>query len=332
MIEPRGLIGFALTFLVASWAFSIALGAIVLLGARWLRSRGPSAERRAATYAVALPPAIGLAVVSLLAGYSAFGSWLGVVDHCPEHHHHLHLCLFHGAEWASQGWAVAAVALFGTFAAVRVVHHAATLWRARLDLRRIAGISRCVESPAGEVLLAPANRPFCFVAGLVRPRIFVSVAAWECLDDEERLAMLAHERAHADQGDPWRRSVLGLIAIFGAPLVAVRLLTLWGRATERLCDHRAAALLSRPEAVARALVSLSGARAVRPPRAAPCFVPGARDLIDRVEAVLAGHGDGRLAARRIGRTAVLLAASVIAAAGALAQPIHHALETLLGRI
>jgi Zn-dependent protease with chaperone function len=304
----------------------------MLLGGRSLRKAGPSAERRAAAWAIALPPLLALVVVGLLAGYSAFGAWFGVADHCPEHDHHLHLCLFHGTKWTSQVWAVATVAFLGTLAAVRVIHHAATLWRARLDLRRIAGLSRHVDSPAGELLLAPASQRFCFVAGLLEPRIFVSTAAWECLDEEERVAMLAHERAHAEQGDPWRRSALGLLAIFGAPLVADHLVARWSRATERLCDHRAASTARGPDPVARALVSLSGIRAVRPVVHSTCFVPTARDLVDRVEAVLAGEGDGRLVARRIGLAAALGTAIVVVAATVLAQPIHHALETLLGRI
>jgi Zn-dependent protease with chaperone function len=332
VIEPRGLIGFALTFVTASWLISMLLGGAVLLAGGWLRRSGAGADRRAAASAIVLPPLLGLMVVAVLAGYSAFGAWFGVVDHCPVHDHHLHLCLFHGAEWTSQVWAVTAVAFLGTLGGVRVIHHAAGLWRARLDLRRIARVSRRVDSPVGELLLAPASRRFCFVAGLIRPRIFVSTAAWECLDDEERLAMLTHERAHADQGDMWKRSALGLLATFGAPVVAAHLVARWSRATERLCDHRAASAPGGPDPVARALVNLSGARATRPAISGACFVPTARDLVDRVEAVLSGAGDGRVVAQRIGLAVALGSASAVAAATALAHPIHHAFETLLGRI
>jgi hypothetical protein len=54
--------------------------------------------------------------------------------------------------------------------------------------------------------------------------------------------------------------------------------------------------------------------------------------VDRVEAVLSGDGDGRVVAQRIGLAVALGSASAVAAAAALAYPIHHAFETLLGRI
>ena len=330
MIEAESLIGFALAFLMASWVGSGILGAGVMLARGRLRSAGPRAERRAAAYGVVLPPILGAAIASVLAGYSVVGPWFGLADHCPQHLHHLHLCLFHGASWAHEAWAVATVAFMGTIVMTRIVHRAGKLFAARVALRRIERVSRRVRSPAGEVLLAPAATPFCFVAGLFSPRIFVSSAAWERLDEEERAAMLAHERAHVDQGDVWRRSALDVFAVLGAPLFAARLMDQWSRATERLCDHRAAAAVGEPETVARALVSLTRAGANRTSALAACFVPTGSDVVERVEALLAGKGDGSPVARRIGVAAVFLVVLVLIGSTTLADPLHHALESLLG--
>ncbi len=332
MIEASSLIGFALAFLGASWLGSAFLGGLVLLGRRRLGSAGPRAVRRAAACALVLPPALGLSIVLVLSGYSVVGPWLGLPDHCPAHSHHLHLCVFHGTAWAEQPWAVTTVALIGTAVALRAVHHAAALWRARLALRRVARISRRLASPVGELLLAPASTPFCFVAGLLAPRIFVSTGAWERLDANERQAMLAHEQAHAEQGDLWRRSALGAFALFAAPLIAPRLLALWRRATERLCDHRAAVTVGDPEPVVRALVKLSTLGAGASRRAAACFVPTAGEVVDRVEAVLAAGGDGHAAARRIAIGAAIVVTLVLVGSTVFAGPIHHAVESLLGSI
>ncbi len=329
-MQATSLIGFALAFLVASVVGSTLLGSAVLVSRPWLRAAGPRAERRAAAYAILLPPLLSLALVTVLAGYSVVGPWMGLEDHCPQHLHHLHLCLFHGANWASEGWAVATVALLAFLVATRIVHHVITLWRARAGLKRIARVSRRLSSPAGEILLAPASTPFCFVAGLFKPRIFVSSAAWERLDDEERRAMLAHEMAHAEQGDLWRGSALRMSALFGAPWISSQVVAVWNAATERLCDHRAAIAVGEPEFVARALVSLSRTNGLVPRSATACFVPNRNDVIERVEAVLAARGDGRLAAQRMAIAAAILTASVLVGTTALAGPIHHALESLLG--
>lgn len=332
MIQPASLIGFAVAFLVASWAGSVLLGSAVLLAGRWLRSAGPGAERRAAACAIALPPVTSAVIVLVLASYSVGGPRFGLADHCPQHLHHLHLCLFHGASWAHQVWAVTTVAFIGTIISTRIIHRAGALFNARVALRRVARVSQRLASPAGEVFLAPATTPFCFVAGLFAPRIFVSTAAWERLDEAERAAMLAHEQAHAEQGDLWRRSLLDGFALFAAPLFATALVERWSNATERLCDHRAALVVGEPEPVARALLSFARVGLGRSPVASACFLPAGGEVVDRVEAVLAGEGDGSHVARSVAVGAAVVIALVIVGSTALADPLHHALESLLGTL
>lgn len=327
MIQAGSLIGFAATFLVASWVTSAAVGALVLSYRQRLRAAGPRAERRAAAFGLLLPPLVSGLVVSILAGASLAG---GPADHCPLHLHHLHLCLFHGGSWADQAWAVATVALMGTLAVTRGVRHVTHLASARSALRRVESVSTRLASSAGEVWLAPASKAFCFVAGLVRPRIFVSTAAWSRLAEDERAAMLAHESAHAEQGDVWKRSTLSVVSWFAAPLVGSALLGRWSSATERLCDQRAALALGEPESVARALMNVARSDVGREPVSSACFMPAGSDVVERVEAVLASGGDGRALARSFGRAATLFVIAVAVGSIALADPIHHALETLIG--
>jgi len=326
-MQPGSLIGFAATFLVASWALSVLLGAAVVLGRRGLRAAGPRAERRAAAFGLVFPPLAAGIVVSILAGTSLAG---GPADHCRLHLHHLHLCVFHGTSWAERAWAVGIVAFMGTLALARFVHHATRLASARSALRQVEAVSTRLASSAGEVWLAPGSKAFCFVAGLVRPKIFVSTAAWDRLTADERDAMLAHEAAHAEQGDVWKRSVLHVVSWFAAPLVGGVLLERWSSATERLCDHRAALRLGEPEAVARALVNVARSQPGGEPVASACFMPAGSDVVERVEAVLAGGGDGHRLARLFGLAALLVVSAVAISSVALADPIHHALETLVG--
>ncbi len=325
MIEPASLIGFGVAFLAAAWMGSALLGTAALLGTRRLERRGPAAVRAAATAALLLGPLLGIVLVLAVAGNSLADGWLGVADHCPEHDHHLHLCVVHGGSWASQPWAVATVAMAGTWMLVAVARRLTGVLHARRALHRIERLARPVD--AG-VLVAPAATRFCFTAGMLRPRIFISSAAWQALDRDQRRAVVAHEQAHIRGGDLGRRALLGLAALAGAPLLAGRMLALWDRATERLCDQQAAREVT-PAVVAQALLAMS-----RGPVAAPAGLSfGARaDVVARIEGVLADGPTGGTAARRLSAVAVLILAVAAAAAIAFADPLHHLAETFLGAL
>ena len=336
MIEPRGLIGFAVAFLTITWALSFAAGAVFFAARPWLRRRGPAAERGGAGLALIGPPVLGAGLVAVLIGHSALGPTLGVIDHCPAHDHHLHLCLFHGASWTVVGWAVGLVAGLAVWTAVLVSHRAVRLARASRRLSRIAASSVRLTGEHRDVLLSPATTAFCFVAGLRRPRIFVSTAAWQRLGEDERRAMVEHERAHAAQGDLWRRTLLGLAATFIPSPLVMRLLAAWDSATERLCDHRAAMVVGDPSPLARALVAMARSR---PPAPVPVdgglasFAPqGATQVIERVEAVLAEGADGAGVARNLGRVGLVALAAALIVSAFLAGPIHHGIESLLGSL
>jgi Zn-dependent protease with chaperone function len=323
MIDPASFIGFGLAFVAASWITSILLSAGVLLGGR---RRDAEVERAGAAAALVLPVAIALSVVLALVGRSLAIPLLGLDDHCPAHGHHLHLCLFHGAGWVAHPWAIAAIALVGTVLTLRLGQTIVAWVRTARALRRLERAATTLDG--GRVLVAPSPRVFFFVAGLRRPRVYVSSAAWDALADDERRAALAHERAHAVQGDLVRRIVYGIFAALGAPIVARRTLGVWSSATERVCDRRAAEALGDPDPVARALVALAR-RGTAPAALAPSFAPAPDELALRVEALL-DETTRSSTATRLRALATLAVPAVLVASFGFADPLHHALETFLG--
>ena len=140
--------------------------------------------------------------------------------------------------------------------------------------------------------------------------------------------MIAHERAHIQQGDVWREAALSALSVTGAPIVAGRALAAWKSATERLCDQIAAHSIGDAAAVASAMLAMSHSG----PASACAFTPRHDQLTDRVSAVLDETADGDNAATRLSRIATTAFCIAFLAAIALARPLHHALETLLGTV
>jgi hypothetical protein len=65
---------------------------------------------------------------------------------------------------------------------------------------------------SGQVLLFQDPQPQAFCAGLLRPRVYLSTAAVEALQDDELDAVLAHEQQHARLRDPLRVFCLRVLA------------------------------------------------------------------------------------------------------------------------
>lgn len=323
MIALESSIGFALAFLLVTWSASLLVCGLVLAARGPLSRRGPATERAAARAALVLAPLVGLVIVLATGAHSLTALWPGAVDHCAQHGHHPHLCWVHGAGWAGDPLGVVPLAMFAAYFLVRVAQRAAARWSAARALEQIARVAR--PDPGG-VLIAPSDRIFCFAAGAARPRVYVSSAAWAALREDERRAVVAHERAHLAQGDLSAGSWLGVLALVGAPIVAQRVLGLWRGATERLCDLRAADEVDATT-VASALVALTRAGGAAPAGLAFASPAG---VVERVEALLAGVPAGTAAARRVTLGLSFLVTSLAALAALFADPLHHALETLLG--
>lgn len=315
-MTASSLIGFAVVFLLVCWATSAALA---LLAAR-VTARGPAAERRAAVVAAVMPVALAIAVVTVLAVDSILG-----VDHCEAHGHHAHLCLQHGVAWGGRPWAIVTLAGAGAVVAIRAVLVFGGLVRGAWLVRRLRAVSG-----SRDVRLVDSERVFCFVTGLFRPTIFVSTAARAALAEDEWTAMLAHERGHITHRDLQRRLGLELLLVVAAPLAATIIRERWDAATERLRDADAADVAGT-ETVARALIAMARGAVRQPTRAYAAFTPAGDEILAlRVTSLLDEAPRGEPVARRLGRCAVATTAAMVGLVVVFAEPLHHALETLLG--
>lgn len=312
--------GFALVFVVSAWALSaIAALAMACAGAR-LERLGALVERRAAEAAAIVPVVLAALVVTVLVLQSLLG-----VDHCEAHDHHAHLCLTHGAAWTHRAWVVAALVGAGAAMLTRLALVLASVVRGVRNVRALHAISH----EAGEVRLVESDRAFGFVSGRHQPAIYVSTRAWAGLSAAERRALVAHETAHVRHGDLRMRGVLEACLVLAAPLVGEQVRARWSRASERLCDARAAEVTGDPASVASALVSLCRLEASRP-LGTFAFTPTADDLTHRVRAVLEAAPLGERPAAWLGRAVVIASLLIGGAAVLTAEPLHHAFETLLG--
>lgn len=325
MIDPGSLVGFGLAFVATAWIGSAVVCAAVLLVRPWLARLGPDVERTAAAAALILVPFAAGALVMALALFSLSPGWFYSVDHCSHHGHHPHLCLLHGGSWADEAWGGMLLCMALSVLAIWIVRRTIGWWRASRALRQLRRIAQ--PGPSG-VFIAPADRAFCFAAGLLRPFVYISTAAWTSLESDERQAVLAHERAHIAQADLRRHVVLDLAALLGAPWLARRVLALWRSASERVCDRRAAGEVS-PTAVASALVTMSR---LASGRTLGLSFGRSHAVVERVEAVLADVPTGAEVARRMVRAGWALLAAMGAASLVFADPVHHLLETLLGAL
>jgi Zn-dependent protease with chaperone function len=111
-----------------------------------------------------------------------------------------------------------------------------------------------------------------YAIGVESPIVVLNSELVQLLDDESRRVVLAHEAAHVHSDHMLYGTALLILSRLGAsvrvpllaglPLLAIRMALLeWSRAAELSCD-RAAALVTRdPQAVCRALMTLSAGAA-----------------------------------------------------------------------
>jgi hypothetical protein len=312
--------GFALVFVVLVVVLSALASAVVALCDGMLRQRGPYAERRAVALAALGPVVLACGIVAALLAHSYLAT-----DHCLEHGHHAHLCVAHGGAWLDRPWVVAALAVAVAVVVARLLALGARVARASSSIARL----RRLSVANGDVRIVESPHAFCFVAGLRNPTIYASTTAWFGLAEDERAAMVAHERGHVAHHDVSRRFGLDLLLAVAAPLAAGSLTARWSHATERLRDADAAAAVGDPDPVARAMLRLCR---LERSAAAPGlgFVGRGRLLTERVEALLAAAPGGEPSARVLSLVVVVGLAGLVALAAGLAGPLHHAFETLLG--
>lgn len=105
------------------------------------------------------------------------------------------------------------------------------------------------------VVLVEDSRMLAFTAGWIRARVYISTAALDALDDDELVAVLAHERHHALRRDPWRLYSARVVgsAFFWLPVIR-ELGNKFELASEVDSDRFAVRTLGSPVPLARALI------------------------------------------------------------------------------
>jgi hypothetical protein len=131
--------------------------------------------------------------------------------------------------------------------------------RLRAQRRFLGSLRLCGEANIDgvAVVLVDDPRPLVFCAGLLRPRVYLSVGARRRLGPRALLAVLAHEAHHARRRDPLRLLVVGSLG----RALARRQETL----TDLSADAAAVRALHGPGPLATAMLTL-GDGAVAPER------------------------------------------------------------------
>jgi Zn-dependent protease with chaperone function len=316
----------ALAALAAS-TFAAATALAVAFAHPWLRrglSRSHPAARADAELVAALAPAaLAACGLALCFAPSALALLRLGADHCLRHAEHPHLCLLHHG-FAPTPLLSLGLAVGASVAAVGLAR------AARREARGRRWLARLVAAPGGAfapgVRVVQSEAAFCFTAGFLRPRIYLSAAFARALPPAQLAAALEHERAHARRRDALRLWLARALAWVHLPAVRARVLADLALACEQACDEEAGRRLGDRLRVAEAILAAERALAGAPP------IPAL---------AAAGFGHGSTAARvqsllaeprrpAPGTLRRLLLASLLLAAPAAADPLHHATEHLLG--
>lgn len=144
-----------------------------------------------------------------------------------------------------------------------VLHVCRCAWLRHLETRRLFGASHApgprLRRAAGALGLVarelPTDEKECFVAGVLRPTVYVSRGALARLDEGELRAALCHERAHVRGRDTLVLAVLSSLADL-APLAPRRSIEAYQMAREAAADRTAVAAAGQLD-LASALLALA---------------------------------------------------------------------------
>jgi hypothetical protein len=305
-----------LAALAFATATSLACAVLWPLLRRGLAGRHPASAARwlwLAAVAPVVAPLLGIALC-LLPGL------LGA-DHCPIHGGHPHLCLHHPAVALGGGASALVVASAGALA-LGLLGGARRLAGER---RVLTGLGRGAPAPfATDVCVLAAEVPLSFCLGAFRPRIVLSDGLVRALPPDSLAVVLEHERAHARRRDALRGLLARACARLHLPWVRRGLLDALALATERTCDEAAAKNIGDRLLVAETILAVERLLA-RAPRNALAAAFGDAAVPRRIEGLLDEPGPP-VEARR----PWLGAATVVATAIPLVEPLHHGTEHLLG--
>ena len=173
----------------------------------------------------------------------------------------------------------------------RVIYGFARAQEFTASLRRVQPQRLCHNDLPLHLL--PTERPLCFTAGVLRPRIYISIGLLRELSSRDREAVLAHETAHVRRRDGGMNALLaGFYTLFPLPGSSL-VLHEWERAAERACDVEAAQRVGDPCDVAAALVKVARLMDPRTLPGAAYFAASGEDVAGRVHALLALPASGR---------------------------------------
>lgn len=324
------LLGFVLQCAVATAMVGTAVGLAVL--GLWRLSRSVAGSWHPAVRADlwlvggVLPLFAALSAIAATAA-PAVASALGWGrDHCPGHGQHFHICFIHAAVISP------ALATVGAFALAswvfRSVGLAVSVAQACASSRALETLGRPGEGPF-PVFVLPAGQ-LCHATGFFRRRILLSSAIGDRLSPDELASALSHEEAHLQRRDPLSGLFLAAAGLFLPPPLAGWFRRAHRQAVEEACDVAAAVHMGSGTIVADALVKVASfQREVQGPHLASAF--GAQGLERRVHSLLETRTFARGAARWPWYGA-LTAASFALLTSLGTESVHHAVETILGRL
>ncbi|MGH0032938.1 MAG: M56 family metallopeptidase [Myxococcota bacterium] len=326
-----GVLG-ALGLLVAAWAIfaaatSVGVAVAWRLGARRLRRLHPAVRSRLAWAAAAAPSLVPTLLVAACLAPGVVGLLSGAGDHCLQHADHPHLCLVHLPATLRTPLLVV-VAVGATGLALALGAAAAQVARQRRQLARLAVAASPASDPRRRVV--PSERPFSFVAGLVRPEIWIASTLEEALPAAQLAVVLAHERAHLERHDPLRAVTAALLSWPHWPGVRRAILAELALASEQACDESAAARLGDRLRVAETLLAVERLLGARAPVASPGSAFGGSNVAARVRGLVGEPAPARLPGWVAWAAAILFAAALPAGSDALHHWTEHGIGLLLG--
>lgn len=187
------------------------------------------------------------------------------------------------------GWPIV---LFGllclAFLATGLWRAARAIMQTRRMVRLWNGRTVSTASSAGvPVMETASDAPPLVVAGLLRPRLYVSSSAAEVLSEHELARAIAHESAHVRRHDNLKKLLLRLCCLPVAGALERR----WIAAAEMAADMDA--VRSRREALDLASALVKASKMATPsPDLAMTFTADGTDLLRaRVERLLSWNGD-----------------------------------------
>lgn len=207
-------------------------------------------------FILASAPALFGIILIFIAFFPSLLTLLGLMhDHCQTHGgYHLHLCLSHTPVLSTNNYVNFISLVISVFLAYRLLKVGISLFKIHA-LIKILHLGQ-PHYTADKVCLVQSNKPFAFVAGLLKPVIYISDQLKQNLRDSQFQALLAHERAHLYRKDHWRIFLANHCSLFLWPSLRNHLLDRLELSSEYSCDSIAAATINNPIEVAETLLQV----------------------------------------------------------------------------